>query len=181
MIGYAFLPKQTKDFYKPVYSCFLDALNWATGEFLYKVNVPGNTAKEKGGIVSDSMLVLGRIDSTDVLRHFARMCALESLSQSHASVELPGIWQWLNNNKKPITWKEMLVWAKDTEMLWMNGGHVEASICNALLSYCPDRQVWYHSWKSAAHAQMLLGKTKEVPRQIKSLKQSLNRELSYVV
>jgi hypothetical protein len=182
MIGYAFLPEQTNGFYKPVYSNALDALNWAQGPILYHVEVKGKTAKEKDGVVSDSMIVLGRVDSSHALRYFAKRCAwrtLPSFSGTEFSASLPGVWRWLNHGVKPKTWDQLVVWARTHEMVWMNGGHAEASICNALLSCCEDKEVWYHSWLAGAHTRMLLGKQKETAVQEKSLRQVLNKELTY--
>lgn len=180
MIGYAFSSEKTTEFYKPIYPSFLEALNWATGPFLYRIETQGEITKEKDGVFSDSMVVLGRVDSSTILKHFARRCAFRSLARTKKDVQIRGAWRWLRDDVKPRTWDEMMIWARDTEMLWMNGGHVEASICNALLCHCKDRRVEYHAWKAAKYAQILLGKFKELPTQEKSLKQSLNRELAFV-
>lgn len=178
MIGYVFLPEKNASIVKPVYPDILVALDWAKGPYLHRVKVANETIREDS-IVSDSMRVLGCVNSTDILRHFARRCAFRTFGAVHRNEATPlrGLWYWLHDNVRPKTWNELLVWAKSTEMLWMNGGHAEAAICNALLSHCEDREVWHHSWLTGAHAKMLYGKAREIPIQKKSLTQLVNKQL----
>jgi len=49
-------------------------------------------------------------------------------------------------------------WAEEHEMLWMNGGHVEAAACNAILSYIPDREPHYTRGWQDSNIKMQFGK-----------------------
>jgi hypothetical protein len=55
----------------------IDALEYAPGPILCRVQMGGTIKKESDKLVARQRTILWRIDSTDVLRKFARQCALD--------------------------------------------------------------------------------------------------------
>jgi hypothetical protein len=55
----------------------IDALKYAPGPILCRVQMGGTIKKESDKLVARQRTILWRIDSTDVLRKFARQCALD--------------------------------------------------------------------------------------------------------
>lgn len=181
MIAYSFLP-QGKAFYSFAHTDPLEALNWAKGPVLWQVELKGKITSSREGYTSENTQVIGNADLTLELQDFARRCAyrtLNSLSGANFCRSMRGIHQWLRLGRiNHIRWGDLMHWAHTTEMTWMNGGHAEASICNALLCHSGNEQEHYHAWLAAAHARAVLGKTTEYKAQVKSLRVIINRKLS---
>jgi hypothetical protein len=55
----------------------IDALEYAPGPILCRVQMGGTIKKDSYKLVARQRTILWRIDSTDVLRKFARQCALD--------------------------------------------------------------------------------------------------------
>ena len=55
----------------------IDALQYAPGETLCRVQMGGTIRRETDKLVARQRTILWRIDATDVLRAFARRCALD--------------------------------------------------------------------------------------------------------
>ena len=55
----------------------IDALGFAPGPILCRVQMGGTIKKDSDKLVARQRTILWRIDSTDVLRKFARQCALD--------------------------------------------------------------------------------------------------------
>jgi hypothetical protein len=55
----------------------IDALNYAPGPILCRVQMGGTIKKESDKLVARQRTILWRVNSTDVLRKFARQCALD--------------------------------------------------------------------------------------------------------
>ena len=55
----------------------IDALEYAPGPILCRVQMGGTIKKESDKLVARQRTILWRIDSTDVLQKFARQCALD--------------------------------------------------------------------------------------------------------
>jgi hypothetical protein len=55
----------------------IDALKYAPGPILCRVQMGGTTKKESDKLVARQRTILWRVNSTDVLRKFARQCALD--------------------------------------------------------------------------------------------------------
>lgn len=181
MIAYAFLPRG-KSLYQFCHADPIEALNWATGPVLWRMELSGRITPSRKGYTSENTRVMGHTDLTLELRDFARRCAfrtLTSISGANFSRSMRGIHQWLQSGQiSQIHWGDLMNWAHTTEMTWMNGGHAEASVCNALLCHSGNEQEHYHAWLAAAHARAVLGKTTEYKAQVKSLRVIINRKLS---
>jgi len=162
----------------PAYPSVREALNWARGDVLHIVEMSGKWTECKGGFLAQEMLPLLSKDATPILQHFARRSAfagMKTFSGKHLTESLEGLYYWLHWGKvSQSSWENLRDWAEDNEMLWMNGGHIEAAACNAILSYIPDREPHYHAWLAGQHIKMQFGKA-EIARQEKSLKQSVTK------
>ena len=55
----------------------IDALQYAPGPILCRVQMGGTIKKESDKLVARQRTILWRVDSTDILRKFARQCALD--------------------------------------------------------------------------------------------------------
>src|SRR6201982_3742248 len=54
-----------------------DALEYATGCLLHRVELEGIAAEQDDKVVAQSRKIVATIDATEVLRHYARLCALD--------------------------------------------------------------------------------------------------------
>ena len=58
-------------------SCIIDALKYAPGPILCKVNLTGDVIHSVDKSVATERTVLAMLDATEILCHFARLCALD--------------------------------------------------------------------------------------------------------
>ena len=70
----------------------LDALRWAPGPIACRVEVRGDVIEDDNKLVGRERRILWRLDATELLRHFARLCALDCIEAWGAP---PIVLRWL--------------------------------------------------------------------------------------
>jgi hypothetical protein len=176
MTGFAYSFTSSKNFSGPAYPTVRESLNWARGSILHVVQMSGKWTEHKGGFIAEEMTPVVAEDATQMLQNFARLSAragLKTFSGKLLTDQVQGLYTWVNQGKISFPfWEVILRWAEENELLWMNGGHVEAALCNAVLTHV--REPHYHAWLSGQHVKMQFGKA-EIARQEKSLQMGVSK------